>query len=309
MEKFVREALQKLKAVIDEDKTRKRKEFAESVGIKSEKTLFNWLTQSDSHPIPLMKYAQLCGKVGRLPQDFFPGSPQIHLYPRMTDPTRSEAMLADLEEAIPPGRHKKVVFPLWNSPLQTEALTALYLKKGYYESLFDDESRLTDFKVLRTKRKMLFEKGHYVMLHLLMRAEFEDFVNRRGLFKRLDPQEQEAQLLYIEEVLEEKDPNEQSRLQLRMTKSHFRGHFALFAQPDGVDVLVMSTNTGHIRAISPDLQSFFQHEFSVMWDHGVYQSLTTPEHWRGLFEAAKAHIGKGEEHTRPFTVKGYLKPE
>jgi len=284
----------------------------------SEKSLGNWLSKSDS-AFSLHKFLEICDELGVRPHSLIRSAPKLRTYSEVNDPVGAEQVLLDMEKALVPGAREAVVLPLWPTPLLKDALIKTYAQKGLYRrysliedaskrKAFDETDRIQRLVDLRKERRDLFTGGNYLLRVVLMRDELEYWVNGAQLFKQCDHAERIEQIEHIIRLLTSATGNGKNRLEMRLTKAHFRAQYALFEQPDGSDVAVLFTNSGHIRLQDAETQSLLRDEFSALWAGNNYEGLATTEEWIRFLECLKQELTSRNNGTQkgPISIRAIL---
>jgi hypothetical protein len=287
----------------------------------SERTLSNWLTRPEDHPIPLTSFLALCKHLGVVPARVLGGA-NCEVLERTADPVTAEQRLFAREKAIPVGGVKRVVYPLFSPPLMCDALLGLYAWKGTYKRFFpplephehgdgvnrivqDSRTvggrRLEDFFRIRQQRRQYFEDANYIIRLLFMRNEFEAWLNGERLFKRLSAKDKVEQLDYLLRILTTLTWHNQPRLLLRMTTSVLRMQYSLFPEPP----ILLSANTGLIFTDEQSIVSFLELEFSAMWEENTLKQLRSTDEWVTLLSAARDYLCSGMTE-KPFKVEEFL---
>jgi DNA-binding Xre family transcriptional regulator len=273
-----------------EDAPEGRKDLAQSLGV-SERTLTNWLTRPDDHPIPLAKTLGLCEILKVPPARLL--SSAVEIWERLADPVGAERRLLELEKEIPPGGVKRVIYPLVPPPLMTDTMVQRYATAGAYRRFFPDKERnkmvgnvFEAFLAIRRQRREHFETSNHIIRLLFMRNEFEAWLNGERLFEEVSGPAKIEQIDYLIHALRDLTWNGQPRLVLRMTSAVFRMQYSLFPHP----LVLLSGNSGFLFLEEPNILMFLEQEYSAMWEENTFPALRHPEAWLALLEAAKAHL-------------------
>ena len=204
---------------------------------------------------------------------------------------------------------------------------------------FGLDRRINEFLAMRNRRCQFFQNGNYILRQVMMRDEFEHFINGSRIFKNLslEPRDQEffkiphrydylnesypeswkkqtqfviAQLLYLKELLM-LQYQDTPRLEFRMTRSFFRIHFAIFEHLNS-NLLGVSTNTGYVFVNDTHLNNKFLTEFGNIWEDGSMPQLQTNQEWDLFFSLIISFLEndiKRRKYPRRFDVKKILKEE
>lgn len=276
--------------------------------VVSEKTIWNWMNTPGSHPIPLRRVFEICRILGVNPASLFPGTPSIETMHKISEPLEAERVLLEVEENIPEGGVRRVVFPLWGSALILDPLNEIYASKGFYSRglpmegaekqkvFFGERDRKKAYMELRDKRRSLFVTGGYILRLVLMRDELERFVNGDRLFKHCTPQQRIDQINYVLDSLALRTWNQKPRLEMRMTKSYFRMQYGISTSREGSDVLVLNTNSGFLKIADAGALEFLKREFDLMWEEGTYKGIRTTDGWTTFLQMLIAEIQKRIAH-------------
>ena len=264
----------------------------------SDKTIWNWLNSPTDHPIPLRKLCQICYLLGINPNTLFPGCPQTETIETISNPVAAEQTLLDIEQEISGGGLRRVCFPLFSSVLFKERLVEVYATKGMHHGYFStggksflgEGDRKEQFLKLRGKRRNLFKDGNYVLRVVFMRDEFEKFVNGERLFKHCEAPDRISQIEYIKDLLKTKVRDSRPRLEMRLTKSHFRTQYAINTRPDGSDVLILNTNSGYAKVKNLGMEECLKKEFEIIWEDATYKGLRTAEEWVAFLDKLTKEI-------------------
>ena len=290
----LKEAIRKLNPPVPEEGERKVpdtltdkiKLAAQNLDV-SDKTIWNWLNSPGDHPIPLRKLFEICVVLGINSNTLFPGCPQTETIETISNPVAAEQTLLDIEQEISEGGMRRVCFPLFSSILFKDRLSEVYATKGMHHGYFStggkaflgEENRKGKFLQLREERRKIFANGNYVLRVVFMRDEFEKFVNGEKLFKHCEALDRTSQIEHIVGLLKTKVRDLKPRLEMRLTKSHFRAQYAINTRPDGSDVLILNTNSGYAKVKNMGMEEFLKREFEIIWENATYKGLRTTEEW------------------------------
>jgi len=261
------------------------------------KTVSKWLTPEESS-LSLENFILLCSELDTSPEYFFPDPPQIETFDKQGDPLQAESLLLDLERNIPSGRCKRVIVPLFSSVLELPELTERFLDKGFYKIKFGKTNIRQAFRDLRKQRKEVFENHKYRLQQLGMRDEFENWVKGYRLFRDIPLKNKCAQLEHLIKCLDNYTLQGVPRLEMRLTKSFFRSHYALYDGPDGqFPVTVLNTNNSYLYLKQPDANQLYYNEFWDLWENGTYEQLRHKDQWIEFLEKTMAFIEDAGKQT------------